>query len=170
MRVARTSWPARTTRLTTSRACPGYASASAFAKVFREEYKSSPSEYRRGKKGPARAGGATGAFARSESTWRPGIDSGWWAIWQQKMDEARVRIEDRNWLERFGDNRSAFAGLQEEVKNPRHLRHDPQHWHERHQALAKWIGANEPLPAEQRPFGAARPSGTEHPLAVFHKP
>jgi len=121
----------------------GYSSASAFAKVFREEYKISPSEYRRAKKGPARAGGPTGAFARNALAWRPGIETGAYAVCRQRMDEARARIEDRSWLESFGQNLEWAGELFAEMKSPRHLRDDPEHWHERHQALADWIDANE---------------------------
>jgi AraC-like DNA-binding protein len=133
----------------------GHNSAPAFAAMFRQVSHLSPSEYRRAKKGPARAGGATGAFASKTSPRRPGLSGGWDAIDQQMNDEALARIEDRNLLDHFDPLRSTtIEEIAQEAMRPRRLREEPDHWHERHRRLAEWVQENEPRIDHRPPEGA----------------
>lgn len=110
----------------------GYSSTSAFGQRFRKRYSSTPSEYRRGKKGPARAGGVTGAFARGSRRPSSGAD-GWFAIHSLEQHEARERVNDRRQLR--GDDRleptlhTLFGReVEEERDHPRWLREDAAYW------------------------------------------
>jgi AraC-like DNA-binding protein len=109
----------------------GYSSTAAFGTVFRERYKSTPSQYRRGKKGPARAGGVTGAFARRARGSSPTAD-GWWAVWSRERDEARERIDDRRHLlalEPLGNGLlDHWDEIERECEHPRHLREEATYW------------------------------------------
>lgn len=129
----------------------GYDSAPAFAGAFRRKYTLTPSEYRRGKKGPARAGGATGAFAKGKTSTRSGVGGGADAVDKQMLHEAQERIEDRNLLEHFNPTRGAsISEITDEMFRPNRLRDKPAYWHERHQALADWIDEQERRAAHSR--------------------
>lgn len=146
----------------------GYESAPAFAAMFRQIHRLTPSEYRRAKKGPARAGGATGAFAKKQPSSRPRGGGGWDAIDQQERAEALARIEDRNWFEHFDPFLPvSVAEIAWEMTNPRRLRDEPDHWHERHQRVADWIDENERRVAES--LAEDERLLAEDPMAVWRK-
>lgn len=139
----------------------GYASAPAFAKVFREAYSASPSEYRAGQRGPRRAGRPTGAAARKSrraagcpdyGTGSVVLSAGEQAVLRQMFDEAGERISDRALLEEFNPTRAySFEEVAEEQANPRRLTDDPDHWKERHRLLQAWIDENDrPAPSGAR--------------------
>ncbi len=110
----------------------GYDSRSSFARAFQQAVDAKPSEYRRGKKGPARAGGATGAYAKRQRrpSYRPGVNEGLGAIWKQEFAEAEARLADRRALEQFEriDVKFSFIETVEEMRRPRRLRDDPAYW------------------------------------------
>ena len=139
----------------------GYASAPAFAKVFREAYSASPSEYRAGQRGPRRAGRPTGAAARKSRRAAGSPDygaasvvpsAGEQAVLRQMFDEAAERLSDRAWLEVFYPRSDcSFEEMAEEQANPRRLTDDPGYWKERHRLLQAWIDENDtPLPPGPR--------------------
>ncbi len=119
----------------------GYESASAFAKVFREERALSPAQWRRAHKGPGRAGGATGAFARTESPKRPGIHGGWEAVVGVRMDEAFARIGDRRRMAIAAGGRlgTSIAALTDEMEKPRRLRDERAVWQGWTRRFAEWV-------------------------------
>lgn len=119
----------------------GYSSRSAFARAFRTRFGATPSEYRRGKKGPARAGGVTGAFARKRKRpYRPGMEEGSSAVQRQAIAEARQRLADRRALERFERIGVGFsvAEIAAEMTCPRRLREDPAYWRKRRRLFERW--------------------------------
>jgi AraC-like DNA-binding protein len=100
----------------------GYTSASAFAKVFRQEKEFSPAAYRRAHKGPSRAGGATGAWARRQSTVRPGVKGGSEAVEAVRTREAHERLTDRSMMEHFEPwTGVSTSELAQELTHPRRL-------------------------------------------------
>jgi AraC-like DNA-binding protein len=120
----------------------GYRSRSAFARAVEDATTLTPSEYRRAKKGPARAGGATGAFAKQKKPKRPGKAAGLDAVMDQQRKEAEQRVSTRNFLERF-DDRFSIEEVVEEIYSPRRLRDEPQHWKERRRAFDAWVEEND---------------------------
>jgi hypothetical protein len=147
----------------------GYDSAPAFAATFRRKYSLTPSECRRAKRGPARAGGATGAFSKSDSPTRPGVGGGIDAVHGQMTHEAQMRIEDRNVLENFGPGRGAgIAEIAEETFNPQRLRDN--YWHKRHEALGAWIAEQERLRSQTRAEDERlRAENPDDPLILFRR-
>lgn len=119
----------------------GYRSRSAFARAFAQATGLKPSEYRRAKKGPARAGGATGAFARGKRPVRPGMAAGSEAVMAQETHEAHHRVADRHELER-GFPGASIAEIAEEVVSPRRMREDPAYWRERRREFDRWVEEN----------------------------
>jgi hypothetical protein len=101
-------------------------------KVFRGRYSGTPSEYRRGKKGPARA-----SVRPAPSTIGPPLDvdcgNGWGAVLSREMSEALERINDRRELEGQPRDDRLFHRWEEtslEQENPRRLRHEAARWKE----------------------------------------
>jgi hypothetical protein len=137
----------------------GYDSLSSFARAFQQAVGAKPSEYRRGKKGPARAGGATGAYAKRQRrpSYRPGVNEGLGAIWKQEFAEAEARLADRRALEQFEriDVKFSFIETVEEMRRPRRLRDDPAYWRERRRLFEKWR-AEKPADDEHIAARAAR--------------
>jgi hypothetical protein len=133
--------------------------------MFMETYRLTPSEYRRAKNGPARAGGATGAFARKKSTVRPGIASGWDAVTQQAMDEAAARIEDRHLMEFFNPLlRITIEQWARELDRPRRLRDERDRWRGWRKRFDEWVQENENRPREAR---GSDDSAGDDPHATF---
>jgi len=127
----------------------GYSSRSAFARAVKQATTLTPSEYRRAKKGPARAGGATGAFAKKKRPTRPGIASGFDAVIGQQTREAQERIADRHELEGGDPDTSSIAEIAEEVVLPRRMREQPTYWRERRKAFEDWVEENDRVPVDQ---------------------
>lgn len=127
----------------------GYSSRSAFARTVKQATSLTPSEYRRAKKGPARAGGATGAFAKKKRPTRPGIASGFDAVMGQLTREAQERIDDRHELERGGVGMSSVEEIAEEVVSPRRMREQPAYWRVRRRVFEEWVEENNRRPVDR---------------------
>lgn len=135
----------------------GYRSASAFAKAFRQEKEFSPAAYRRAHRGPSRAGGATGAWARRVSSVRPGVKGGSDAVEGVRLREAQERINDRSMMERFNPwAHASVAELAREVHHPRRPRDERERWRGWTERLFKWVEENDPGPVSGPPDGSAK--------------
>jgi AraC-like DNA-binding protein len=140
----------------------GYRSAPAFAKVFSERFEASPSEFRRGKGGVARAGGPTGAFRRPAQRARAELrgellpdgrtrawSAGDAAVEHCRTEEAGERIADRRLLEHGHPGGGvSIEELAHEIASPTRLRDDPDHWRERRRVFDEWVERNNRPPAE----------------------
>jgi AraC-like DNA-binding protein len=122
----------------------GYKSRSAFAKVFREQLRSSPHEYRRGQGGPARAGGPTGAFykparrARGEDVERSlAVSASERAITDCEISEASARASDQSLLEHH-DPHVSISAITDAWTRPRRFADDPEFWRSRRREFDAW--------------------------------
>jgi AraC-like DNA-binding protein len=147
LRVARAKQLLETTRYPIDDVArlSGYSSRSAFARAFGQAAGLKPSEYRRAKKGPARAGGATGAFAKRKRPVRPGMTAGFDAVMAQQTHEAQERVADRHELER-GYPGASIAEIAAEVTSPRRMREDPAYWREGRREFERWVEENNARP------------------------
>ncbi len=123
----------------------GYNSRSAFARMFEQATSLKPSEYRRAKKGPARTGAPTGAFAGSKEPTRPGLNAGFDAVMAQRTQEAHSRIADRRELE-GGRREASVVEIADEDLSPRRLRDDPAYWRQRRKESDRWAEAENKAP------------------------
>ena len=128
----------------------GYQSAPAFAKVFRERFRLSPSQFRRGAGGRARAGGPTGAAFRARrraagesitSRTGRGMTPGEKAIHEQMLAEAEERISDMNVLE----GRASVKHDDEEIqwRMAERMRDRPDYWRQMRREFEAWVEAND---------------------------
>lgn len=135
----------------------GYQSAPAFAKVFRARFRLSPSQFRRGAGGRARAGGPTGAAFRARRraagegvTGRTGtgMTPGQKAIHDQALAEAEERISDMDALQA----RASVRHDDEEVqwRMAERMRDRPSYWRQMRREFEAWVEENDrPVASDQ---------------------
>src|SRR4051794_14586708 len=162
LRVNNTSWRAELQRRRLDRAevllkttpyrvaevarLSGYASAPAFAKAFREQFRLTPSQFRRGAGGRARAGGPTGASfhagrrargERVESRQGTGLTPGQRAIEELRLAETAERISDMDDLENHWPRRYEEDELR--WRRDERLRNRPEFWRQKRREFEAWI-------------------------------
>ena len=140
----------------------GYESAPAFAKAFRERFRLTPSQFRRGAGGRARAGGPTGASfragrrARGEHVERrqgTGLTPGERAIAEQRLSETAERIGDMDELEGRWGRRYEEEEL--EWRSHERTRDRPEFWREKRREFEAWVEEND------RPVDRDEPEATD---------
>ena len=149
----------------------GYRSAPAFAKAFRSRFGLTPHEFRRGKGGPARGGGPTGAFAHGSraaaaagavvsdpladvylppycsdgaSMGRP-MRAGERAIINEEIRNAQLRLDEQRLLEGAASPRGeeGLAAIADEYQHPTRMRHNAAYWCRKRREFEAWVAANE---------------------------
>jgi AraC-like DNA-binding protein len=135
----------------------GYQSAPAFAKVFRERFRLSPSQFRCGAGGRSRAGGPTGAAFRARrraagegitSRTGTGLPPGEKAIHDQRLAEAEERISDMDELE----DKASVQHDDEEIqwRMAERMRDRPNYWRQMRREFEAWVEENDrPVPSDQ---------------------
>lgn len=142
----------------------GYVSAPAFAKAFRNYSGLTPHEYRRGKGGPTRGGGPTGAFQHGarggaervdDTGWEPyamgiatgrALRAGERAVMNEEIRNAELRLADQRVLTggalgRHGDG--WFAAVADEWQHPTRMRLNAAYWRQRRREFEAWVAAND---------------------------